>query len=312
MHRREYLFLYDITYANPNGDPNDENRPRIDEESGRCLVTDVRLKRTVRDYLFEYENEEIFVREIENEDGSIQDAKQRAKDFLKESDIKNQTLAQIKETLADNILLNCIDVRLFGATIPLEFTINGKKQKSSITYTGPVQFNIGESLHRVKVEFIKGTGAFAAEKGKEQKTFREEWIIPYALIGFWGVANEIAAQKTKLSNQDLQKLQKALWEGTKNLLSRSKIGQMPRLLLEIHYKEGYHTFIGELNRLIKLQSDKEDEEIRDISDIVIDTTPLLEAIEKRAEAIEAIYYRLDKRVRLTQPFQSQKVAFKAL
>ena len=82
--RSEIVFLYDIKDANPNGDPLDENKPRIDEETGINIVTDVRLKRTIRDYLMNFKNEEIFVREITDEAGKIQDAKLRAKDFLKE------------------------------------------------------------------------------------------------------------------------------------------------------------------------------------------------------------------------------------
>ena len=62
--RSEILFLYDVQNNNPNGDPNDENKPRYDEESGRNLVTDVRLKRTIRDYLKDYKNQNIFVQEI--------------------------------------------------------------------------------------------------------------------------------------------------------------------------------------------------------------------------------------------------------
>ena len=54
--RSEILFLYDITDANPNGDPVDENKPRVDEETGVNIVTDVRLKRTIRDYLYDYKN----------------------------------------------------------------------------------------------------------------------------------------------------------------------------------------------------------------------------------------------------------------
>lgn len=52
--RSELLFLYDVTDSNPNGDPIDENKPRIDEETGNNFVTDVRLKRTIRDYLHDY------------------------------------------------------------------------------------------------------------------------------------------------------------------------------------------------------------------------------------------------------------------
>ena len=54
MNRSELLFLYDISDANPNGDPLDENKPRIDEETEINIVTDVRLKRTIRDYLEEF------------------------------------------------------------------------------------------------------------------------------------------------------------------------------------------------------------------------------------------------------------------
>jgi CRISPR/Cas system type I-B associated protein Csh2 (Cas7 group RAMP superfamily) len=52
--RREIVFIYDIVNSNSNGDPVDENKPRIDEETGLNIVTDVRLKRTIRDYLYEF------------------------------------------------------------------------------------------------------------------------------------------------------------------------------------------------------------------------------------------------------------------
>ncbi|WP_369425045.1 type I CRISPR-associated protein Cas7, partial [Methanothrix sp.] len=81
--RSELLFIYDIRDGNPNGDPMDENKPRIDEETGVNLVTDVRLKRTIRDYLHDFKGLEIFVREIvyDAENRYIQDGKMRAKDF---------------------------------------------------------------------------------------------------------------------------------------------------------------------------------------------------------------------------------------
>ncbi len=69
--RAELIFLYDIRDNNPNGDPMDENKPRIDEETGKNIVTDVRLKRTIRDYLYDFKKQEIFVREIADEKGDI-------------------------------------------------------------------------------------------------------------------------------------------------------------------------------------------------------------------------------------------------
>ena len=58
--RSELVFLYDIRDANPNGDP-DENKPRIDEETGINIVTDVRLKRTIRDYLHKFKGKDVWL-----------------------------------------------------------------------------------------------------------------------------------------------------------------------------------------------------------------------------------------------------------
>jgi CRISPR-associated protein Csh2 len=278
--RREILFIYDVSFGNPNGDPNDSNKPRIDEETGRNLVTDVRLKRTVRDYLLNFEGLEIFVREIGNDDGIIQDAKARAKDF---------------ENNPEKILNECIDVRLFGGTIPIE---TGKKKDSSITFTGPVQFNMGQSLHRVKLEYIKGTGAFASDANKQQKTFREEYILPYSLIAFHGVVNENTAKITKLTDSDVEYLKKGLWLGTKNLISRSKTEHMPRLLIEIVYKEGGKYHIGELHRYVKIVSEKLDEEIRSPEDYVLALSKLFEVIEQDHEKIEKVNYSIDRNLKI--------------
>ena len=194
--RSEILFLYDIAWANPNGDPADENKPRIDEETGKNIVTDVRLKRIIRDYLMNFKSKEIFVREIiYDEEGHIQDAKLRAKDFVelfgdekaeeKEiitkfksgEKISKKHIEIIKKNICQNVVEKAIDTRLFGATIPLAFQQKeitekiSRPIKSSVTLTGPVQFKMGQSLHRVKLHYIKGTGAFASEVGKEPVSY---------------------------------------------------------------------------------------------------------------------------------------------
>lgn len=298
--RSEILFLYDITFSNPNGDPLDANKPRIDEESGKNIVTDVRLKRTVRDFLHQNKGEEIFVREIADEEGVLQDAKLRAEDFLyqdgksiKKSDLK---ISEMKSIIEANILDSCIDVRLFGATIPIE---KNAKEKSSITLTGPVQFKMGQSLHRVKLQYIKGTGAFASGSERTRKTFREEYILPYSLIAFYGVVNENAAAHTKLTESDVDKLLDAMWNGTKNLLSRSKAGQQPRMLVRVAYQERYfHT--GELDKLISFNTDKNEEEIRDIQDGMLSVDKLIESLAKNKEKIAFVEVAIDQRLGLNQ------------
>ncbi|PKP54592.1 MAG: type I-B CRISPR-associated protein Cas7/Csh2 [Candidatus Altiarchaeales archaeon HGW-Altiarchaeales-3] len=274
--RSEIVFLYDIKDANPNGDPLDENKPRIDEETGINIVTDVRLKRTIRDYLMDFKGEEIFVREIcyDEKEGFIQDGKMRAKN---------------KDEDPEKILKECIDVRLFGGVIPLE--------KASITFTGPVQFRMGRSLHKVEMKHIKGTGAFASKSKSKQATFREEDILPYSLISFYGIINENAAKHTNLTEGDVNLLLEGMWDGTKNLISRSKAGQMPRLLLKVNYKEdNYH--IGDLDKMIKLVSEKNDEQIRDISDISLDASELISTLNKYKDKIKSIDLKVDDRVNI--------------
>jgi len=309
--RSEILFCYDVTDANPNGDPADENRPRIDEETKINIVTDVRLKRTIRDYLFAYKGyngtngKDIFVRELDSIKGGIQDAKERAKDF--------------KEN-PEKILEQCIDIRLFGGVIPLED--RKKKNKAdtleveedsnntgnSITFTGPVQFKIGRSLNKVEVKYIKGTGAFASKAGAGQATFREEYILPYSFITFYGVVNEVAAQHTKLTDDDLLELIDAMWNGTKNLITRSKFGQMPRLLLKIDYSEkGY--FIGDLDRKLKIKDYINETAIRGLSDFTLDISDLIDALDKNSSKISAVYYIIDNNLRLSRAIPQNWIKF---
>ncbi|MFZ0924907.1 MAG: type I-B CRISPR-associated protein Cas7/Csh2 [Halobacteriota archaeon] len=299
--RSEIIFLYDVKDANPNGDPLDENRPRIDEETGINLVTDVRLKRTIRDYLHNFKDEEIFVREIEYGDGYIQDAKQRAEDFLPADTSMPAGLNEKKKVIDEGVLRACIDVRLFGATIPISSTKSTKgadeEKKGAITHTGPVQFKIGRSMHKVYVKHFRGTGAFASGKGATQKTFREEDFLPYSLINFYGIINENVAPETRLTERDVNALVDAMWNGTKNLISRSKAGQVPRLLVKVNYRtRNYH--IGDLNSGIKLVSELDDEVIRDISEVQLDVDEFIAALLRHKETIESIQHKVDPKVRL--------------
>ncbi len=278
--RSEILFLYDISYSNPNGDPNDENKPRIDDESSINLVTDVRLKRTIRDYLHDVMGEEILIREIIQKDGTIQDGKTRALDFLDDS-LKKAKPLERKQNATENVLNSCIDVRLFGCTLPME--------KTSVALTGPVQFKMGKSLHRVKLQFIKGTGAFASKEGATKQTFREEYILPYSFIAFYGVVNENAAVYTNLEEEDVQKMLKAMWNGTRDLLTRSKAGQLPRLLLRIVYKEKQLFHIGDLEKLIKYDTEGiQDEAIRELGQMNLNFDLLVAKLSETQDRIDHI------------------------
>lgn len=272
--RSEILFLYDIRDANPNGDPVDENKPRIDEETGINIVTDVRLKRTVRDYLHEYKGKEVFVLEVRNEDGTLKTKEQRLKDF---------------DNNPKEFVSRCIDIRLFGSTTAVE--------DQTIALTGPVQFKYGRSLHKVDLTYVRGTTVMPSTTERKQGTFTERYILPYSLIAFYGIVNENTAryQGINLTEEDIDLLLEALWNGTKSLTSGSKFGQIPRLLMQVVYKDsGY--FIGELDKRISIKSDKPDEALRDITDLQLDITALINALSASKDKISAIKLKADDRV----------------
>ena len=281
QNRSELIFLYDLKYANPNGDPMDANRPRIDEDSNHCLVTDVRLKRTIRDYFMNhgYDGSEdsigdIFIRD---EEGKPVTGKKRGEAYKDANEFKAKFL----------------DVRLFGGVSAVE--------KKKFNFTGPVQFGMRRSLHPVKENFIKGTGAFATKEGAEQRTFREEYNITYGLIGFHGIINENAAKHTDLKEMDIDVLMEGIWKGTKDLISRSKKGHMPRLLIKIDYNPGF--YIGDLLELLSLdiKGDKEANQIEDVSDFILNTTALNSMLKKHADKIISISIEKDERLDLSEP-----------
>jgi CRISPR-associated protein Csh2 len=290
--RQEILFIYEAKDCNPNGDPLDENKPRTDPETGVATVTDVRIKRTVRDYLHQVKGQEILVRDTFDTNGYLRDGKGRCEDFYKSAEVNDRdSITDLVTKVQKAILQSCIDTRLFGCTLPVEF---GKK-KSSIRLTGPVQFNgFNRSLHRIAPVLVQGTAGFASSKNATQKSFREDHIVPYACIAACGVVNEVAARSTGLSDADVSLLLEGLWKGTQGLISRSKEGHNPLALIRLSYRDSHR--IGDLAGRISLVSDKEDIQIRSITDYRINVAPLLDAIQSAREKIASIEVLQDDRL----------------
>jgi len=284
--KREIVFLYDVSFANPNGDPINENRPRIDDETDLLYVTDVRLKRTIRDYLHDYKGKEIFIFG-EKEDGKLITKAERVKNSYSNNPYK--------------ALEECIDLRLFGATFALKGSSKSEDEDrttgGNVSITGPVQFKFGRSLHRVKEEYVKGTTVMPSGEGREQGTFTEKYLVPYALISFYGVANDKIAEieGIDLTEEDLDLLYEAMWNGTKVLFTTSK-SQMPRLMVEVRYNED-DIFLGELDKYLKLISDKRDEEIRDPEDYMLDIGDLVDVLSDNKSCITKVRVLQDERLR---------------
>lgn len=268
----EILFIYDAKMCNPNGDPDDENKPRRDYLTSRNLVSDVRLKRYIRDYL-ESIGFEIFVSKIE---GKSVTADERLRIFFKNQG-RDVNLNKLKEEDLKFILSKLIDIRFFGATLPIKGSEESSKGVSS-NFTGPIQFSWGYSLNKVDlVESNSITSTFSG-KVEEYGTFGKDWRVYYSLISFYGIISGYRAIETQLSTDDVNIFDKAIINSIPKMAStRSKIGQIPRFYLRIEYKDK-ETFLGDLRSYVKL--DKE-EGLRDIYDFEINFDALYELLNKK-------------------------------
>lgn len=308
----ELLYLYDARLCNPNGDPDEENKPRMDYETGRNLVSDVRLKRYLRDYWLELsehtwkelgysEKPDVWVRKLEDENGERQtvSAKQRVdklfEKFKEEKRELAQTMRSVKEAATKPefkqwLLNSLMDVRLFGATIPIGEG-EGGGGGGSLTLTGPVQFTWGYSLNRAEILPSSTISSQFAGREREEKgqygTFGKDWRIKYALLAFYGTVSAWRSRHTQFSETDLKLLDHSLVKALPLLATtRSKVGQTPRLYLRVEYKDD-RTFLGDLRAWIDLERA---EGLESIADAQVKFKELVERLNQNKERIEKIIF----------------------
>jgi len=258
LNNSEILFLYDAKKANPNGDMDNENKPRMDWDTGTNLVSDVRLKRYIRDYLESVKGEELFVT------NRAEDADDRIKQ------------------LEDGDILDLIGVRLFGA-------VQATKQADHLT--GPVQFNWGYSLNTVELQESKTiTSSFSSGKG-----VGKDYRVKYSFLAFSGGINGLTARDTRLSESDVKLLDEAIVKSIPLNRTRSKIGQTPRLYLRIEMKDN-ETVLNDLREYIDLEYNVVEENIREINDVTLDITELIGYLNEKENKINEINYWFDSKL----------------
>ena len=282
----EILFIYDAKMCNPNGDPDEENKPRMDYFTNRNLVSDVRLKRYLRDYL-QSKGYEIWVSKIEDE---IVDATRRLQILAEQYNKTTRKEVKIKNPDKDfvNWLLDTlIDVRFFGATITIK---GGEERGGGLNFTGPVQFTWGYSLNPVEIVLSSSITSTFAGRGEEYGTIGKDWRVYYSLIAFYGIISSKRAEKTKLKAEDILLLDNTLIEAIlSEATTRSKIGQIPRLLMRIEYTKG--DFIGDLRRYVEIKpkENKNIDNIRDIIDFELNVRNLYTILKSNRERIDKIH-----------------------
>lgn len=297
--RSEIVFIYDAVNCNPNGNPIDaDGGPRIDEETDHCYVTDVRLKRYIRDE-FATNDETIYIANARTDEGDSMTREQLLKRLFG-IDIN----AANEEVLAGEFfdqLIDAIDVRLFGALLSIDDKVR-KQTDLPAALTGPVQFSPGVSLHPVERNYETGTltSVIGTKEGKQQGGFDlADERIKYGLFAFGGRVDPGHAQTSRLSPDDVHRLDEVTWSGLKNqTMSRSKTGQLPRLYLRVEYDGD--AYVGGLNGdLGTVEDDREVTSARSIRDVTIDASELLRRLDLHSDRIERFYVATDDLVHVS-------------
>jgi len=281
--RREFLFLYDIKMGNPNGDP-DENRPRVLPD-GTHYVTDVRLKRFVRDFM-KSQGKDILVDTIE---GKTTNLTGRVAAYLKEKGQNRCDGADLVKILLDSF----IDARLFGSSFAFKKQDGWEPATEPKTLTGAVQIQHGEIKHAAREVDIHGTSVFGSAEEKTQGTFTTYFGLRYAMIAFHGVANQHSAKLSRMSDKDYDELLTAMWYGVRSAANtRTKRGQIPHVLLSVEYKPSEEFQFGRLSDYVKLlpKNGKAELDWASPEDYIIDLSLLAERLSAQTSRMERIRY----------------------
>lgn len=204
--RYDFVYLFDVQDGNPNGDPDAGNMPRIDPETGHGLVTDVCLKRKIRNYVEIAASTE----QIDRETNKI---------FIKEGAILNNTIAEVydatgkksKEAARTHMCANYYDVRTFGAVMS-----TGDKEKNAGQVRGAVQLTFARSISPIVANehTITRMAVATVEESKKQKgdnrTMGRKATVPYALYRTHGFISSHLAKDTGFSEEDLNLFWQAL------------------------------------------------------------------------------------------------------
>ncbi len=281
----EILFIYEAKLTNPNGDIDDENRPRMDYDSSTNLVSDVRLKRYIRDYLKD-SGKNIFI-----DHGNFGTATEKLNTELEKNNYKLKEIMKDGKKSIDFVTKNYEDIRLFGSMIPIKSEKNEKKgtkqgditndsekdenNGDSIRIVGPVQFSWGYSLNKVQLlNSYSITGGFTSSSGKKNNSIGKDYRLYYSLIAFYGIINKHRAKLSGLTENDINDLDDAMLNSIQEQASRSKINQMPVFYLRT---SSDNRLLGDLRDYLKFQVNNDP--VRNIKDYSLDVKELESALK---------------------------------
>lgn len=203
--RYEFVLLFDVKDGNPNGDPDAGNLPRLDAETGMGLVTDVCLKRKIRNFVqmtqSDKPNMKIFVREKAILNNMIDESHEQA-------GVKDKEKGEKTEAARNWMCENYFDIRTFGAVM--------STGKNAGQVRGPVQLTFSRSIDPVvasehSITRMAVTTEKEAEKQSgENRTMGRKFTIPYGLYRCHGFISAHLAKQTGFDEEDLSLLWKSI------------------------------------------------------------------------------------------------------
>ncbi len=204
--RHDVMVLFDVVNGNPNGDPDAGNLPRIDPTTNKGLVSDVCLKRKIRNFMIEFppqrkENDngfDIIVKQGNIINNELDTAIKKATEEIKEKDDKKKAEAAMKWLCRE-----FYDIRAFGGVLSTGTDV--LKGSAHGQVRGPVQFTFGQSVHPITPLEISITRCTVTkpEDEKKERTMGNKHIVPYALYVGKVFISPAFAEKTGFTEEDL-------------------------------------------------------------------------------------------------------------
>ncbi len=208
MNRYDFVFLFDVHDANPNGDPDAGNLPRVDPETGHGLVTDVCLKRKVRNYVAMTKGSRSPHGIYFAEGAVLNNTHEQAYDYIGEKPQSKKLPKDLKKAKALTRFMcdNFYDIRTFGAVMSTEVNCGQVR--------GPVQISFARSIEPVVTSEHAITRSSVTNKKdlEKERTMGRKFTIPYALYRAHGFVNPFLAEQTGFGDSDLA----LLWEALEN------------------------------------------------------------------------------------------------
>ena len=212
QNRYDFVYLFDVTDGNPNGDPDAGNLPRIDAETGQGLVTDVCLKRKVRNYVGLIHEEkppyEIYIKEK----AILNQQHDRAYKALsidpKKREARGKDKAEEDKRLTAWMCQNFYDIRTFGAVMTTE--VNTGQVRGAVQLTVARSIDPIVSQEHAVTRCAVTTEREAEKQSGDNRTMGRKFTVPYGLYKGFGYINATLAAQTGFSDEDLSLFKKSL------------------------------------------------------------------------------------------------------